>query len=199
MSEIHDTSSFFISSKIFILRIFIGDFYSSDDTEFIRRHSCYRITHGFSRIFGLWPMAGARKVLLIFFVTQISLMAQIFLRGNFLSHRFHRFSQIFMESLVNRFVFIGLRGVIGTFLLSDYSRIFTDIWPLANGWRPKGAAIGFVTQISQMTQIFLRGNFLSHRFHRFSQIFMESLVNRLVHLQGVSVSTEQVASAKIRE
>ena len=79
-----------------------------------------RITHGFSRIFGRWPMAGARNVLLIFFVTQISQMAQIFLRGNFL--------------------------------------------------------------VPQITQI-----------------FMESLVNRLVHLQGVSVSTEQVASAKIRE
>ena len=39
---------------------------------------------------------------------------------------------------------------------SDYSRIFADIWPLANGWRPKGTAIVFVTQISQMTQIFLR-------------------------------------------
>ena len=28
----------------------------------------------------------------------------------------------------------------------------------------------FVTQISQMAQIFLRESFLSHRFHRFSQI-----------------------------
>ena len=24
---------------------------------------------------------------------------------------------------------------------SDYSRIFADIWPLANGWRPKDTAI----------------------------------------------------------
>ena len=30
----------------------------------------------------------------------------------------------------------------------------------------------FVTQISQMTQIFLRGIILSHRFHRFTQIFL---------------------------
>ena len=43
--------------------------------------------------------------------------------------------------------------------LSDYSRIFADIWPLANGWRPKYSLIVFVTQISQMTQIFLRGSF----------------------------------------
>ena len=54
--------------------------------------------------------------------------------------------------------------------LSDYSRIFADIWPLANGWRPKCSLIVFVTQISQMTQISLRGSFLSHRFHRFTQI-----------------------------
>ena len=91
----------------------------------------------------------------------------------------------------------------------------------------------FVTQISQMTQIFLRGiifvpqisqiytDFSSwdyfcptdftdiHRFffvglfcptdftdiHRF---FMESLVNRFVRSQGVSATTEQVASAKFR-
>ena len=54
--------------------------------------------------------------------------------------------------------------------LSDYSRIFADIWPLANGWRPKYAAIVlsrrfrrwrrfsswefFVPQISQISQIF---------------------------------------------
>ena len=56
--------------------------------------------------------------------------------------------------------------------LSDYSRIFADIWPLANGWRPKYSLIVFVTQISQMTQIFLRGRVLSHRFHRYTQIFL---------------------------
>ena len=40
-------------------------------------------------------MARARYVLLLFLVTQISQMAQIFLRGRVLSHRFHRFTQIF--------------------------------------------------------------------------------------------------------
>ena len=56
--------------------------------------------------------------------------------------------------------------------LSDYSRIFADIWPLANGWRPKYSLIVFVTQISQMTQIFLRGSFFCPTdfadIHRFS-------------------------------
>ena len=36
----------------------------------------------------------------------------------------------------------------------------------------KNICVGFfVTQISQMTQIFFVGVFLSHRFHRFPQIF----------------------------
>ena len=40
--------------------------------------------------------------------------------------------------------------------LSDYSRNFAELWPLANGSRPIYAPVVFVTQISQMTQIFLR-------------------------------------------
>ena len=68
-----------------------------------------------------------------------------------------------------------------------------------------------------VTQIFLRGRVWSHRFHRYTQIFlrgiifcptdftdihrffMESLVNRFVRSQGVSATTGQVASAKFRE
>ena len=114
----HDTSSFLFHQFVFI------DFSSSDYAEFIRRHSCYRLTHGFSRIFGRWPMAGARKVLLLV-----------------LSRRFRRWRRFFLR---------------GSFLVPQISQIFTDF-------------------------------------------FMESLVNHLVHLQGVSVSTEQVVSAKIRE
>ena len=53
------------------------------------------------------------------------------------------------------FFFIGFHGWIGwQSCLSDYSRISADIWPLANGSRQKWAPVVFVTQISQMTQIF---------------------------------------------
>ena len=70
------------------------------------------------------------------------------------------------------FFFIGFHGWIGwQSCLSDYSRISADIWPLANGSRQKWAPIVFVTQISQMTQIFSHWLFKSHRFHRFTQIF----------------------------
>ena len=108
--------------------------------------------------------------------------------------------RFFFIGFSSGFFFIGLRRIYSeAFLLSDYSRIFADIWPLANGWRPKCAPYIFCHADFADDTDFFRGIFLSHRFHRFSQIFMESLVNRLVHLQGVSVSTEQVASAKIRE
>ena len=87
--------------------------------------------------------------------------------------------------------FIGFHGWIGRHsCLSDYSRNFADIWPLANGSRPIYAPVVFVTQISQMAQIFLRGDYFvpqisqiytdfslwgiisSHRFHRYTQIFL---------------------------
>ena len=72
-----------------------------------------------------------------------------------------------------------------------------------------------VTQISQMTQIFLRGiifvpqisqiytDFSSWDYFvpQISQIyadFFESQANRFVRSQGVSATTEQVASAKFR-
>ena len=67
---------------------------------------------------------------------------------------------ILLRGLLHRifsssFFFIGFHGWIGwQSCLSDYSRISADIWPLANGSRPKCASIVFVTQISLMTQIF---------------------------------------------
>ena len=65
------------------IREICGTFSSSDFTDESEVILAYRITHGFSQIFGLWPMAGARYVLLLFFVTQISQITQIFLRGFF--------------------------------------------------------------------------------------------------------------------
>ena len=90
---------------------FVGGFCPTDFTDLHRFSSswfffigfhrwiggilAYRITHGISQNFGRWPMARALYILLLFFVTQISLMTQIFLCGRVLSHRFHRFTQIF--------------------------------------------------------------------------------------------------------
>ena len=133
-----------------------------------RRHSCYRITHGFARIFGRWPMAGARYVLQLFLITQISQMTQIFLRGISSSWIF---SSDFTEESE-------------AVLLSDYSRICADIWPLANGSRPICAAIVFGHADFANDAEFSSWDFLSHRFHRFTQIFFESQANRFVRFRG---------------
>ena len=105
---------------------------------------------------------------LFYFFSAEFFFSQIFLRGKVLSHRFHRFTQIF-------FIMIFLHRISRRnrrhSCLSDYSRNFAEFWPLANGSRPIYAPVVLVTQISLMTQIFLRGRVLSHRFHRFTQIF----------------------------
>ena len=105
---------------------------------------------------------------LLYFFSAEFFFSQIFLRGKVLSHRFHRYTQIF-------FIMIFLHRISRRnrrhSCLPDYSRIFAELWPLANGSRPIYAPVVLVTQISLMTQIFLRGRVLSHRFHRFTQIF----------------------------
>ena len=49
------------------IREICGTFSSSDFTDESEVILAYQITHGFSRIFGLWPLAGARYVLQLFF------------------------------------------------------------------------------------------------------------------------------------
>ena len=140
-------------------------------------------------------MAGARYVLLLFLVTQISQMTQIFLRGRVLSHRFHRFTQIFF---IGRF-FIGFHGRIGRHsCLSDYSRIFADIWPLANGSRQICAAIVFCHADFADDADFSSWDYFVPQISQIYTDFFESQVNLFVQSQGVSVTTEQVASAKFR-
>ena len=85
------------------------------------------------------------------FVPQIS---QIY--TDFLHHDF--FSSDFTDEL-EAFLLIGL--------LTEFRRTLA-----AGQWlAPYIFPVVLVTQISQMTQIFLRGRALSHRFHRFTQIF----------------------------
>ena len=105
---------FFIFS---FLHFFVSSFFSSDFTDESEGILAYRITHGFSRNFGRWPMARARYVLLLFFVTQISQMTQIFLCVDYFVPQI---SQIYTDfSLcglfcptdftdIHRFFFVGL-------------------------------------------------------------------------------------------
>ena len=55
---------FFYSAVGILLR---WDFSSSDFTDESEGNLAYRITHGFPRIFGRWPMARARNGLLLIF------------------------------------------------------------------------------------------------------------------------------------
>ena len=97
--------------------------------------------------------------------------SQIFLRGKVLSHRFHRYTQIFFIMIfLHRISRMNRRHSC----LSDYSRNFAELWPLANGSRPIPAPVVLVTQISQMTQIFLRGEGLVPQI---SQIYTDFLWN----------------------
>ena len=86
-------------------------FSSSDFTDESEGNLAYRITHGFPRIFGRWPMARARNGLLFFchadfaddadffsliiLVPQISQIYTDFFHWLFKFHRFHGFPQIF--------------------------------------------------------------------------------------------------------
>ena len=56
----------------FMTHLFRFFIFSSDFTDESEGILAYRITHGFSRNFGRWPMARTRYVLLLFFVPQIS-------------------------------------------------------------------------------------------------------------------------------
>ena len=78
--------------------------FSSDFTEKSEGILACRITHGFSQNFDRWSMARALYMLLLFFVTQISQMTQIFFVGGFCPTDFKDIHRFFMESQANRFV-----------------------------------------------------------------------------------------------
>ena len=153
MSWIYDTPSFFHRISRMNLRQSCLSDYSRNFAEF-------------------WPLAnGSRPIYaaVVFchadfaddadfsswegFVPQISQIYTDFF------HRkvFHRISRMNQKA----FLLIGL--------LTEFRRILA-----AGQWlTPYICSCCFlVTQISQMTQIFLRGIILSHRFHRFTQIFL---------------------------
>ena len=145
-----------------------------------RRHSCLS---DYSRIFAdIWPLANGWRPLyapVVFCHVDFADDADFSSWKFFLSHRFHRYTQIFFIMIfLHRISRMNRRHSC----LSDYSRNFAELWPLANGWRPIYAPVVFCP--TDFTDI--------HRF------FMESLES-LCQSQGVSATTGQVASVKIRE
>ena len=105
---------------------------------------------------------------LFYFFSAEFFFSQIFLRGEVLSHRFHRYTQIFFIMIfLHRISRRNRKAFLLAGLLTDFRRTLA-----AGQWlAPYICSCFFVTQISQMTQIFLRGRVLSHRFHRYTQIF----------------------------
>ena len=129
---------------------------------------------------------------LFYFFSAEFFFSQIFLRGEGLSHRFHRYTQIFFIMIF----FIGFHGGIGGILAyritHGFSRNFGR-WPMARALYM--LLLFFVTQISQMTQIFLCVDYFVPQI---SQIYTDFSLWDFFQPQGVSAPTGQVASAKIR-
>ena len=106
---------------------------------------------------------------LFYFFSAEFFFSQIFLREKVLSHRFHRFTQIFFIMIfLHRISRMNRKAFLLIGLLTEFRGTLA-----AGQWLAPYicSCCFFVTQISQMTQIFLRWRVLSHRFHRFTQIF----------------------------
>ena len=104
VTQISQMTQIFLRGIIFvpqiytdIHRFFSSEGFSSDFTDESEGILAYRITHGFSQIFGRWPMAGARYVLLCFWSRRFRRWRRFFFVWLFLSHRFHRYTQIFLN------------------------------------------------------------------------------------------------------
>ena len=109
------------------------------------------------------------KLVRFFIFSPLSFSSRrLFFVGIILSHRFHRYTQIFFIMIfLHRISRRNRKAFLLAGLLTDFRRTLA-----AGQWlAPYICSCFFVTQISLMTQIFLRGRVLSHRFHRFTQIF----------------------------
>ena len=198
-----------------LFRFFI--FFSSDFTDESEGILAYRIAHGISQNFGRWPMACALYMLLLLFVTQIFLCGDYFVP---------QISQIYTDfSLwglfcptdftdIHRFFFVGQnfhrisRMNRRHSCLSDYSRNFAELWPLVNGLRPIYAPVAFChadfslwglfrpTDFTDIHRFFFVGIILSHRFHRYTQIFNGISVESLCPL-SVGICTDRIG--RLRE
>ena len=123
--------------------------------------------------------------------------SQIFLRGKVLSHRFHRYTQIFFIMIfLHRISRRNRKAFLLTGLLTDFRGILA-----AGQWlAPYICSCCFGhADFADDADFSSWGLFCPTDFTDLHRFFMESLVNLFVQPQGVSATTEQVASAKIRE
>ena len=108
---------------------------------------------------------------LFYFFSAEFFFSQIFIRGRVLSHRFHRYTQIFFIMIfLHRISRMNRKAFLLAGLLTDFRGILA-----AGQWlAPYICSCFFVTQISQMTQIFLRGEGFVPQI---SQIYTDFLWN----------------------
>ncbi len=166
-------------------------FFSSDFTDESEAVLLIGLLTEFRRILAAGQWLAPDMCCYCFFVTQISQMTQIFLRGIIFVPQI---SQIYTDfsswdyfcptdfTDLHRFFFVGL------FLSHRFHR-FTQIFL---------RGIIFVPQISQIYTDFSSWDYFVPQISQIYTDFFESLVNRFVRSQGVSATTEQVASAKFR-
>ena len=165
---------------------FSWDFYSSDDTEFIRRLTAAAITHGFSRMrpvrsLQIPPEVGKsptdftdlhRFFLGRFLVTQISQMTQIFFSWDFYSSDDTEFIRRLTAAAITH-GFSRMRPVRSLQIPPEVGKSPTDFTDLHRFFLGRF----LVTQISQMTQIFFSWDFI-HRMTR--NLFGDFLLRRLL-------------------
>ena len=105
-------------------RFFSSEGFSSDFTDESEGILAYRITHGISQNFGRWPMAHALYMLLLFLVTQISQMAQIFLRGIiFVPQISQIYTDFFHRKVFHRISRMNQKAFLLIGLLTEFRRI----------------------------------------------------------------------------
>ena len=119
---------------------------------------------------------------LFYFFSAEFFFSQIFLRGRVLSHRFHRYTQIFFIMIfLHRISQMNRRHSC----LSDYSRNFAELWPLANGSRPIPAPVVFChADFADDADFSSWGLFCPTDFTDIHRFFMDSLLNLFVNLRG---------------
>ena len=137
----------------------------------------------------------------IFFPLSFS-SRRFFFVGRVLAHRFHRFTQIFFIMIFfHRISRINRRHSC----LSDYSRNFAELWPLANGSRPIYAPVVFCHAdfaddadfslwedfVPQIYTDFLHHDFSSSDFTDESEAFL--LIGLLTEFRGILAAGQWLA------
>ena len=170
-------------------RFFSSEGFSSDFTDESEGILAYRITHGFSQIFGRWPMAGARYVLLCFWSRRFRRWRRFFFVWLFLSHRFHRYTQIFLNLR-----WIALSDLRGYLQRPNRSPPRNSVSNRRNKKSPnKFRVIRWWKNLRHLRNL--------RDLKNVPRKICVDLWNLwdFFRSQGVSVTTEQVASAKFRE